>query len=61
MENWAFDIGSFIAGLLGGGGVVGYLVKLSFTKEMRSDGNGNAVDQSGAKAGGDIIGRDKKG
>lgn len=60
MENWAFNIGSFIAGMLGGG-IVGSLVTLSFTKKMRSDGNGSAVDQSGATAGGDIVGRDKKG
>lgn len=49
------EILSFIAGLVGGS-----LLTIAFKREYRIDGSGSVVDQSGAKASGDIVGRDKK-
>jgi len=49
------DIGGLLSGLLGGS-----LLTLQLTKTMRADRHGNSVDQSGAKARGDIVGRDKR-
>jgi hypothetical protein len=60
MENITFDLLNFIAGVLTGG-VGGALITLKLTKNMRASGNGITTDQSKAKAGGDIVGRDKKG
>ena len=53
-DLWNF-LGGLISGLLGGA-----LLTLHFTKTMRADRNGNTVDQSGAQARGDIVGRDKR-
>lgn len=55
----AFDISSFLGGLVSGG-IGGALLTLRFTKNFRAGTNGNAVDQSRTKAGGDVVGRDKK-
>ena len=48
------EIVSFIAGLIGGS-----LITLQFKKTSAS-GNAKVTDQSGAKAGGDIVGGDQK-
>lgn len=53
-----FDIISFLIGL--GGGVSVTLFSIKMHKIMYSSNNGNTVDQSGAQAGGDIVGRDKR-
>lgn len=53
-ELWSF-LGGLISGLLGGS-----LLTLHFTKTMRADRKGNTVDQSRARARGDIVGRDKR-
>ncbi len=57
IENW--DTLSFLIGLITGGISV-TLVSISIKKNMRSSGDGDVVDQSKARAGGDIVGRDKK-
>lgn len=54
-----FDLWSFLGGLLPGL-VGGSLLTLHFTKTMKADRHGNTVDQSGARARGDIVGRDKR-
>lgn len=53
-EIWTL-LGGLISGLLGGS-----LLTLKLTKSQRVNGSGISVDQSKAKAGGDIVGRDKK-
>jgi len=53
-----FDIVSFLIGGLGGA-TVGSLITLQVKKNMSSSGAGNTVDQSGATAVGDMVGRDK--
>ena len=58
MENWAFDIASFIAGLVGGG-TLGSILTFSISKRLGAGANSRIVDQSNAKAGGDIVGGDK--
>ncbi|MEM7290250.1 MAG: hypothetical protein AAF412_07790 [Pseudomonadota bacterium] len=55
----AFDLWSFISGLVGGS-LVGSIVTYQVQKRLTSSGSGNVVDQSGGQAGGDIVGRDKK-
>ncbi len=55
----AFDLWNFLGGLVSGL-LGGTLLTLHFTKTMRAGGNGNTIDQSGAKARGDIVGRDKR-
>lgn len=59
--TWVFEhaeaIGAFIAGLITGGGA-SWALAVHFTKQKFIVG-GNAVDQSRAKAGGDVVGRDK--
>ncbi|MBT9385645.1 hypothetical protein KM176_17370 [Pseudooceanicola sp. CBS1P-1] len=52
-----FDLWNFIGGLVTGIG--GSWLTFQVTKNVRADRNGNAVDQANAKAGGDIVGRDK--
>jgi len=47
---------SLVAGLFGGS-----LLTLTFKRQHRADRHGSVVDQSGAHAGGDVVGRDKKG
>lgn len=59
MEEFIFDFWNFIGGLVAGG-AGGAFLTLKLTKNMRTNGDGNTVDQAGAKAGGDIVGRDKK-
>lgn len=54
LKNHLGEIGSFIAGALGGS-----LVTLKFTRQNRVQGSGTLADQSRATAGGDIVGRDK--
>lgn len=52
------EILSFVGGLFTGG-VGGSLVTLQIKREKRVSGRGSMVDQGGASAGGDIVGRDK--
>ncbi|HWW49422.1 MAG TPA: hypothetical protein VNZ94_16445 [Xanthobacteraceae bacterium] len=54
-----FDIFNFLGGLLTGA-VGGALLTFHFTKNVRANSHGTAIDQSGARAGGDIVGRDKR-
>ena len=54
----AFDLWNFLGGLLTGAIGAG-LLTFHFTKNVRADRHGTATDQSGARAGGDIVGRDK--
>lgn len=55
----AFDVWSFISGLVGGS-LVGSVLTYQVQKRLSSSGSGNVVDQSRGQAGGDIVGRDKK-
>lgn len=55
----AFDFWNFIGGLAAGA-IGGSLLTFQLTKNVRADRNGTATDQSGARAGGDIVGRDNK-
>lgn len=59
VERMEFDLWNFLGGLLTGA-LGGALVTLQLTKNVRADRNGTATDQSGARAGGDIVGRDKR-
>lgn len=54
----AFNLWNFLSGLAAGA-IGGSLLTLHFTKSVRADRHGTATDQSGARAGGDIVGRDK--
>lgn len=54
----AESIWTFLGGLLSGG-VAGSLLTLHFTRQNSASGNGTAVDQSSARAGGDIVGGNK--
>lgn len=42
------------------GGVLGSFLTIQF-KKQRASGKGNVVDQSGGRADGDMVGRDKVG
>lgn len=54
-----FDIWNFLSGAIAGG-LGGAFLTLKITKRtLQTTGTGTTVDQSGAKAGGDIVGRDK--
>lgn len=55
--DWASDIITFLLGGLTGSFITYQVQK----KRMTSQGSGSVVDQSGARAGGDIAGRDKRG
>lgn len=55
-ENW--DILSFLSGFVGGTAIT--LISIRIKKSMSSSGGGNVVDQSGASAGRDIVGGNKK-
>ena len=57
LTQHAEAIGTFIAGLIGGG-VGGSLLTLRITGRNQVSGRGSIVDQSGSRAGGDIVGRD---
>jgi len=59
MAELTFNLWSFLGGLLSGG-IGGALLTISLKKSMRSKGGGNTVDQAGASAAGDIVGRDKR-
>jgi hypothetical protein len=54
-----FDFWNFLGGLLTGA-IGGASLTLYFTKNIRADRHGTATDQSHARAGGDIVGRDKR-
>ena len=49
------EVLSFLAGLIGGS-----LLTLKFTNRNIASGGSKITDQSSAKAGGDIVGGDKK-
>ena len=53
-----FDLWNFLGGLVAGV-IGGSLITFHLTKNVRADRQGTAADQSGARAGGDIVGRDK--
>lgn len=55
----SFDLWNFLGGLLTGA-AGGTLLTLRLTKNVRADRQGTATDQSRARAGGDIVGRDKR-
>jgi len=56
--NHASEIGSFIGGLLAGG-AGGSLITVKIFRRNAVSG-GTITDQSRARAGGDIVGRDKR-
>jgi hypothetical protein len=58
-NHMVFDLWNFLSGLVAGA-IGGSLLTFHFTKNVRADRHGNAADQSGARAGGDIVGRDKR-
>jgi hypothetical protein len=58
LSTYASEIWSFILGALGGG-AAGSLITFKYTRTTKSSGSGNASDQSGVSAGGDVVGRDK--
>ena len=51
--NYATELVSFVIG-----GLIGSLLTINF-KKQKASGHGNVVDQSGSKAAGDVVGRDK--
>lgn len=53
-EIWSF-IGGFVSG-----GIGGSLLTLRINQRNLIKGKGSVVDQSKSRAGGDIVGRDKK-
>lgn len=55
VTRYLSEIVSFVVGL-----VSGSLLTLTFKREHRARDRGSVVDQSNARAGGDIVGRDKK-
>lgn len=55
-----FDLWNFLGGVVAGG-LGGAFLTLTITKKSQhSAGSGTTADQSGARAGGDIVGRDKR-
>jgi hypothetical protein len=58
LGQYASEIWSFIVGLVGGG-AAGSLITLKLTRHTAASGHGSAADQSGARAGADVVGRDK--
>lgn len=54
----SFDLWSFLAGLVGGVAIT--LVSVRIKKTVTASGGATAVDQSKARSGGDIVGRDKR-
>ena len=55
-----FDLWNFLGGVVAGG-LGGAFLTLTITKKSQhTAGAGTTVDQSGAKAGGDVVGRDKR-
>lgn len=59
MENIPAEFWTFLGGLISGA-IGGSLITLSVKKNQTVKGSGTNTDQSGATAGGDIVGRDKK-
>ena len=59
LEGLDFDFWNFVGGLITGV-VGGALITLKWTKTQKAEGRANVVDQSGSKASGDIVGRDKR-
>jgi hypothetical protein len=59
LSQYASEIWSFAAGLVGGG-IGGSLLTLRITQRNITNRNGSVVDQSRTRAGGDIVGRDKR-
>lgn len=57
-SQMGFDLWNFLGGLLTGT-LGGALLTLKLTKNIHADRHGTATDQSRARAGGDIVGRDK--
>jgi hypothetical protein len=57
MPDWAFELVSFVAGLLGGA-TIGSLVTIKFVRSSSVQGN-RTVRQSGITAGRDNIGGDR--
>lgn len=55
MDNILSHIISFIAGLVGGS-----LITLQITKKVTASNGSKVIDQSGANAGGDIVGGNKQ-
>jgi hypothetical protein len=58
-RNHMSEIASFVGGIVGGA-LAGSRLTLHFMRRNVVTGSGSNVDQSGAAAGGDIIGRDKR-
>jgi len=58
LMNHAKEIGTLIAGLIAGGAGGSWLT-FRFSRKNQLSGRGSITDQSGARAGGDIVGRDK--
>ncbi len=56
--EYSSEIWSFLGGLIGGG-IGGSLITLRFTRQNRATGRSSIVDQSGSKAGGDVVGGNK--
>lgn len=54
LKEHATEITSFLAGLAGGS-----FLTLRFTRDQRAAGRSTISDQRRARAGGDIVGRDK--
>jgi hypothetical protein len=54
IAKYGSEILSFVAGVAGGS-----LLTLKFTRKTVVDREGSNVNQAGASAGGDLIGRDK--
>lgn len=54
-----FDFWNFLGGVIAGG-LGGSLLTIQISKKLKIKVRGNAVDQSQASAGGDIVGRDKR-
>jgi hypothetical protein len=54
------SIGSFILGATVGSIGTLFGIRITNSKKISASGSGNAVDQSHASAGGDIVGRDKR-
>ena len=57
--HYASEIWSFVAGLAGGGTVGSLLTIRYMRKQVKASGGATVTDQSGARAGGDMVGRDK--
>lgn len=58
LVHHAKDIGTFVAGLVTGA-AGGSLVTIRLSRKNQLSGDGSITDQSRARAGGDVVGRDK--